>query len=106
MSQTCQSRLLLLVVDRAEEGPTLGGEHGLRVLGIAKLAAPVRVAARLDDVPGGEDRVETALGVRGQLAAEGPELTDHVIAALVRGVLEDRELLIAVQLHVAVVRLR
>ena len=45
--ETLLARLLLRAVDCADERSALGGEHGLRVRGVAELAATVGVAARL-----------------------------------------------------------
>ena len=84
-------RLLFLAVDRADERAALGGEHGLRVLGVAELAAAVGVAAGLEHATRGVDGVEAMLGVGGERAAERLELRDDDVAALVGLVLEDRE---------------
>lgn len=96
--------LLLLAVDRADERPTFGGEDGLRLLGVAELAAAVRVAAALDHGAGCVDRVEAVLGVGRQRPSERLELRDDLIAPLVGCILEHRALDVAVQLDVAVVR--
>ena len=51
-------------VHRGDEGATLGGEVGARGLGVAELAAAVRVASGLEDAAGRVDSVEAVFGVR------------------------------------------
>ena len=69
--ETERLRLLFLAVDRADEGAALGGEDGLRVLGVAELSATVGIAPGLDDAPRGVDGVEAMLGVGGEGSANG-----------------------------------
>jgi len=97
-------RLLFFAVDRAEEVASLDREGGLRVLCVAKLAAAVSVASGLQHVARGVDRVEAMLGVGGEGSAERLELCDDGIAALVGLVLEDRDLMVSIELDIAVVR--
>lgn len=104
--ETSPLGLLFGGVDRADEGAALGGENGLCLLGVAELAAAVRVTAGLDDVPRGVDRFESVLGVGGELAAERAQLRDDIVAALVGGILEDGALAVPIELDVAVVRRR
>lgn len=58
------------------------------------------VAASLDRVARGVNRVESVLGVGGERAVEGTQVLDNAFARLVRRVLEDRELVVPVELDV------
>lgn len=93
-------------VHRRDERAALLREQGLRRLRVAELATTVRVAAGFDHAACLVDCVEAVLGVGGQRSAELRELGDDVLAALVRRVLEHRVLVVAIELDVAVVRVR
>ena len=64
------------------------------------------IASGLDDSAAGIDRVEAVLGVRGERPAERLKLGDNGLCRLVGLVLEHRDLAVAIQLDVSVVRRR
>jgi len=88
-------RALLGDVHRCDERAALLRKIGLGVLRVAKLTTTVCIASGLENAPRRVDRIEAVLGVRGERAAELRELGYDLVAALVRGVLEDRVLTIA-----------
>lgn len=99
-----RARFFLGDVHRRDERSPFGGEDRLSVLGISKLAAAVRVAASLDDLARRVDGVETVFGVRRERAAEGLQLRDDIVAALVGSVLKHAAFGVAIELDVPVVQ--
>ena len=85
--------------------PPSRGEHGLRRLGVAELAAAVRVAAGLDHATGRVDGVEAVLGVGGERARETARASRRRRRSLLVGSYwNTAQLVVAIELDVAVVR--